>query len=156
MKAKWKRGIRVGFVALFLLAAGASLVGCADEYAAYPGYGGGYYASYSGYRPYYPYGYAPYRNYGPYYGAPYYGGPYYGGPYYGGGGATVVVSGSRNYAYRDGGYRSRNYAYRDRYGRWHNRADNVRSRKTTRSAVKRSTPLPRYENDDERRYYTPR
>ena len=132
-----------------------SLVGCA-EYVAYPGYGGGYYASYSGYRPYYGYGYAPYPSYGPYYGSPYYGRPYYGGPYYGGG--TVVVSGSRNYAYRDG-YRSRN-VYRDRYGRLRRtdnvRSDNVRSRKTTRSAVKRSTPVPQYESDDERRYYTPR
>jgi hypothetical protein len=152
MKAKWRRGIRVGFLALLLLGAAASLVGCADEYVARPGYGGGYYASYSGYRPYYGYGYAPYRPYGPYYGSPYYPGQYYGGPYYGG--ATVVVSGSRNYAYRDG-YRSRNYTYRERDGRWH-RTDKVRSRKTTRSAVNRSTPAPRYDNDDERRYYTPR
>jgi hypothetical protein len=153
MKANWRKGVRVGFLALFLLGAAVSLVGCADEYVAYPGYGGGYYASNSGYRPYSPYGYAPYRYYGPYYGAPYYGGPYHGGPYYGGG--TVVVSGSRNYVYRDG-YRTRNYAYRDRYGRWHNRAGNLRSRNTTQRAVKRSTPMPRYENDDERRYYTPR
>jgi hypothetical protein len=151
MKANRREGFRVGFFALLVMGAAASLVGCADDYG-YRGYGGGYYASYSGYRPYYGYGYAPYRPYGPYYGSPYYGGPYYGRPYYGG--ATVVVSGSRNYAYRDG-YRSRSHTYRDRYGRLH-REDNVRSRKTTRAAVKRSTPAPRYENDEERRYYTPR
>jgi hypothetical protein len=152
MKAKWRKGIRAGLLALFLVGAAAGLIGCADEYVAYPGYGGGYYASYSGYRPYYGYGYAPYRSYGPYYGSPYYGQPYYGRPYYGG--ATVVVSGSRNYAYRDG-YRRGSYTYRDRYGRWH-RADKVSSRKVTRKAVTRRTPPPRYENDEEQRYYTPR
>ena len=141
MTANWRRGIREGFLALFLVGTGVGLIGCADDYVGYRGYGGGYYASYSGYRPYYGYGYPPYRYYGPYYGAPYYG-AYSGGPYYGGG--AVVISGSRNYAYRDSYYRSRH------------RTDRARSRRVTRNAVNRRTPAPRYENDDERRYYAPR
>jgi hypothetical protein len=143
MKANWMERVRLGFLTLFLLGAGASVVGCADEYVAYPGYRGGYYASYSGYSPYYGYGHAPYRYYGPYYGSPYYGAPYpyYGAPFYGGG--AVVISGSRDYAYRSG------------YRRGERRSDNARSRKVTRRSVNRRAPATRYENDDERRYYAP-
>jgi hypothetical protein len=125
-------------------------VGCADEYAAYPGYHGGYYAS-SGYAaapyPYYGgYGYGyPYRAYGPYYGSSYYGAGY---PYYGAG--SVVISTSHGYT-----------TYRDRFGRVHSRrsVNGVRStnratRQTTRTT--RTRTAPKYQRDDERRYYTPR
>src|SRR5207248_1256919 len=126
----------LGFCALLLVGAGAGLNGCADEYAG--GYRGGYYASYPGYRPYYGgygyYGYAPYRYYGPYYGSPY--------PSYGGG--SVVISGSRSYTYRNGYRRTQRRS-----------SDRTRSRRVTRPAVNRSAPV-RSENDDERRYYTPR
>jgi hypothetical protein len=144
MKTNWAKWIRLGLLLLAGIGAGG-LVGCADEYAAYPAYGGGYYASYrAAPYPYYgPYGYR-YRAYGPYYGGPYYGGPYYGGN-------TVVVSGSRGYAYRDS------------YARWHNRRDRTHTQSTTRSGRTttrnvrtRSTTVPRYQNDDEKRYYTPR
>lgn len=127
------------------------LTGCADEYAAYPGYyHGGYYASYAAPNPYYgAYGY-PYRSYGPYYGGNYYGygGPYYGygSPYYGGG--TAVISGSRSYV------SGNRYVYRDRYGRVHTgRAVN---RRTSRTSETRRGRLPQYQSDDERRYYSPR
>ena len=147
MNRKWTKRIRLGLLLLVGIGAGGGLVGCADEYAAYPGYRGGYYAS-SASGPYYsPYGY-PYRAYGPYYGGPNYGygSPYYGGPYYGG--SSVVISGSRS------------YTYRDRDGRWHNRRDNRRdnrrTRSTTRSVRTRTTPVPNYQNDEENRYYTPR
>src|SRR5436309_2873229 len=95
MKTIWAKKVGRGLLLAALIGAGMGLAGCADEYAAYPGYRGGYYASYSAPYPYNGgYGY-PYRAYGPYYGygAPYYG---YGTPYYGGGGA-VVISGSRSY-----------------------------------------------------------
>jgi hypothetical protein len=154
MKPNWKRGVRLGFLTLFLLGAAAGLVGCADEYVGYPGYRGGYYASYSGYRPYYGYGYAPYRSYGPYYGSPYYGSyygaPYYAGPYYGGG--TVVVSNSRDYRTYRGDY----HTYRGGYHRQYRRAETTRSRQVTRRVTKKQTAVRRYENDDERRYYGPR
>jgi hypothetical protein len=143
MKTKWAKRIRLGLLLLAGIGAGGGLVGCADEYATYPGYRGGYYASYTS-GPYYsPYGY-PYRAYAPYYGGPYYGygSPYYGGPYYGG--SSVVISGSRT------------YTYRDRYGRWHNRRDNRRTRSTTRNVRTRTTTAPQYQSDDENRYYTPR
>lgn len=140
MKTNWVKGIRLGFCALALAGLGTGLTGCADEYVGYPGYRGGYYASYPAYRPYYGgygyYGYPPYRSYGPYYGAPYYGGGYYGG-------GTVVISGNRN------------YAYRNNYRRTQRRDQRTRSRNVTRPAVKKSTPA-HYDNDDERRYYTPR
>jgi hypothetical protein len=117
------------------------LVGCADEYAAYPGYGGGYYASYATPHPYYGgYGY-PYRAYGPYYGRPYgYGGPYYGG-------ASVVVS------------RSSSYRHRDQSGRWHDRRRTNRNTsrvQTTSRTTRTRTQVPQSENDDEQRYYAPR
>ena len=69
MKTNWVKGIRLGFCALVLVGISGGLTGCADEYAAYPGYRGGYYASYPAYRPYY-------GGYG-YYGYPYYSYPYY-------------------------------------------------------------------------------
>jgi hypothetical protein len=130
-----------GLLLLGLIGAGVGLVGCADEYAAYPGYRGGYYASYGAARypyyggygygyPYGAYGY-PYRAYGPYYGSPYYGG------------ASVVISGSRNY-----------YTYRDRYGRVHTSRDLRRNRSTTRKTQTQSTHVRRYDNDDEQRYYS--
>lgn len=123
--------------ALLLAGAGVVLAGCADEYAAYPGYGRGYYASYSGYSPYYyGYGYAPYRSYGPYYGSPY----YYGGPYYGTG--AVVVA------------RSRSYTYNDRYRHWQNRRRTSENRGVTRRAQR--TPRVQYQNDEESRYYNQR
>jgi hypothetical protein len=141
MKTSWVTKIRRGLLLVGLLGAGVGITGCADEYAAYPGYRGGYYASYAA-RPYpyyggYGYGY-PYRAYGPYYGGGYYG---YGAPYYGG--ATVVVSGSRS------------YTYRDRFGRLQrartvNRDRGQTVRRTTRT---RSTRLPSYQNDEENRYY---
>jgi hypothetical protein len=143
MKANWMKGVRLGLLILILLGAGVGLVGCADEYVAYPGYRGGYYASYSGYSPYYGYGYAPYRYYGSYYGAPYYGAPYYGGPYYGGG--AVVVSTSRDYS-----------TYRGGYYRRYRRGETTRSRQVKRRVVKKQVPVTRYESDDERRYYGPR
>src|SRR2546423_4253932 len=91
MKTSWVKRFYKGLLLVGLLGAGAGLVGCADEYAAYPGYRGGYYASSYGGRPYPSYGYGypygaygyPYRAYGPYYG---------GYPSYGG--ASVVISGS--------------------------------------------------------------
>ncbi|MEY2484862.1 MAG: hypothetical protein QOH39_510 [Verrucomicrobiota bacterium] len=120
------------------------MIGCADEYAGYPGYGRGYYASYPGYRPYYygtGYGYVPYRSYGPYYGSSYYGAPYYGG------GATVVVSRDRAY--------SRTNAYRYRQNRTvRARTSNVRTNNVTRPVKK--TQRPDYQNDDESRYYPAR
>jgi len=129
---------------LLLFGAGISMIGCADEYAAYPGYGRGYYASYPGYRPYSygtGYGYVPYRSYGPYYGSPYYAAPYYGG------GATVVVS-------RDRAYRRTN-AYRHRQNRnVRARTSNARTNNVTRPAQK--TQRPDYQNDDESRYYPAR
>jgi hypothetical protein len=140
MKTSWAKKIYQGLLLLGLVGAGVGMVGCADEYAAYPGYRGGYYASYSA-APY-PYygGYSyPYRAYGPYYGGPSYG---YGSPYYGR--STVVISGSRS------------YAYRDRFGRVHNRRNGNRVRRTSRTTQSRSTQLPGYQSDDERRYYTPR
>lgn len=142
MKTTWANKIRQGLVLVGLIGAGAGLVGCADEHYGYgyPGYNGGYYASYS--RPYYPYygGYGyPYRAYGPYYGSSYYG---YGNPYYGG--STVVVS------------RSRNYAYRDRYGRTYSRQNANRVRNTSRKVRTSRTQIQQDQNDDERKYYTPR
>jgi hypothetical protein len=148
MKTAWAKKVYRGLVLVGLMGAGVGFVGCADEYAAYPGYRGGYYASYSAGYPYYGgYGY-PYRAYGPYYGGPSYG---YGSPYYGGGGATVVYSGSRS------------YTYRDRYGRLHttrrhanaNRVRNTSST-TTRSPRTRTTRVPGYQSDDESRYYNNR
>ena len=130
---------------LGLIGAGVGLVGCADEYAAYPGYyRGGYYASSAPYR--YGYGY-PYGGYGyPYggYGYPYRAyGPYYGGyPYYGG--ASVVISGGNR------GY----YTYRDRYGRLHTSREVRRTRGTARKAKAQSTEVRRTDSDDERRYYS--
>jgi len=144
MKRRCLKGLGRSLLLAGLLGAGVGLVGCADEYAAYPGYHGGYYASYaSAPYPYYG-GYAyPYRSYGPYYGGSYYG---YGAPYYGG--ARVVVSGSRT------------YTYRDRYGRLHTRRNVNRARNsnratttTTRTRGVRTAPA---DNDDESRYYTPR
>lgn len=151
MKTSWMKKIQRGLLIAGLAGAGVGLVGCADEYAAYPGYHGGYYAGYSSAPyPYYGgYGY-PYRAYGPYYGG-YYGGPYYGygSPYYGS--SRVVVSGSRT------------SSYRDQYGRVHYRrpANRVRTtgttgRTTTTTTTHRRTPngrTLRYDNDDERRYY---
>lgn len=145
MRTTWVNKLYRILLLVGLIGAGVGLVGCADEYAAYPRYRGGYYASYSRPYPYYGgYGY-PYRAYGPYYGGPYYG---YGSPYYGG--TTVVLSGSRG------------YTYRDRYGRTYTRRNASRVRNTgtttnTRTTRPRSTiRAQRYDNDDERRYYTPR
>src|SRR5438874_4062026 len=105
---KTKRSTKALALSL-LIGAGLGLIGCADEYAAYPGYGRGYYG-YTGYHPsYYGYG-APYANYSPYYGAPY----YYGGPYYGT--RSVVVTRDRTYVH--------NNAYRYRYRQ--NRTNAVR------------------------------
>ena len=138
MKTNMAGRVRTALSALVLLGAALSLIGCADEYVAYPGYGRGYYASYPGYRPYYgAYGYGPYRHYGPYYSSPYY-------PYYGSG-AAVVVSGSRSYGYRDG------------YGRSFRRDGKFRSRKEKRRVINRSQQvLSRDDQDNERRYYQPR
>ena len=142
MKTSWVKRIRRGILLVALIGTGAGMVGCADEYAAYPGHRGGYYASYSAPYPYYGgygYGYGyPYRAYGPYYGGGYYG---YGSPYYGR--STVVVSGSRG------------YAYRDRYGRVQ-RARNVsreRGQTVRRSSRTRPARLPSDQNDDESHYY---
>jgi hypothetical protein len=143
MKTTWVKRLRQGLLLTGLVGAGLSLAGCADEYAAYPAYRGGYYASYRAPYPYGGYGY-PYRAYGPYYGRPY--GYGYGAPYYGG--ASVVIS------------RNRNYGYRDRFGRWHNRRDADRSsnrtRATTRTTRTQRTQVQPSENDDENRYYSPR
>jgi hypothetical protein len=142
MKRSWLKSFHRGLLLVGLLGAGLGLAGCADEYAAYPRYHGGYYASYAATPyPYYGgYGY-PYRSYGPYSGGPYYG---YGSPYYGG--TRVVVS------------RSRSYTYRDRYGRLHTRRNVNRVRKTARATTThtRTIQTPRSDNDDENRYYTPR
>jgi hypothetical protein len=128
-----------------LLGAGAGLVGCADEYAAHPGYHGGYYASFApAPYPYYG-GYAyPYRGYGPYYGGAYYG---YRAPYYGS--TRVAVSGSRT------------YSYRDRNGRLHTRRNvtrvhNNNNRTTTTTTRSRAIHTSPADNDDESRYYAPR
>ena len=141
MKTSWvKRFYRV-LLLLGLVGAGVGLVGCADEYAAYPGYRGGYYANY-GSAPYYGYGY-PYGGYGAY-GYPYRAyGPYYGYPSYGG--ASVVISGSRS-----------SYTYRDRYGRLRTSRDVRRARGTPRrSRIQTpSTEVRRTDADDERRYYS--
>src|SRR4051812_37545074 len=96
MRRNWVTKFRQGLLLTALAGAGMSLVGCADEYATYAGYRGGYYASYSAPYPYYGEGYGyPYRAYGPYYGRPYgYGGPYYGGT------PAVVVSRPSSYGYR--------------------------------------------------------
>ena len=141
MKTRWVTRIRRGLLLAALLGAGAGMVGCADEYGAYHGYRGGYYASYSAPYPYYGgygYGYGyPYRGYGPYYG----GGYGYGAPYYRS--SAVVVSGNRN------------YAYRNRFGRTYSARnvsrDNTQTvRRTTRT---RSARVPSYQSDDEKRYY---
>jgi hypothetical protein len=135
MKTVW---VKAGISLAALIGAGMGLVGCADGYYAHPG---GYYASYTGssYYPYYgAYGY-PYRAYGPYYG---YG---YGYPYYGG--SAVIVSGSRN------------YAYRNHYGRTYYRRNVDRVRNTSRTTRTRSATVQRqrqYQNDDERKYYQTR
>ncbi len=147
MRRNWVTKFRQGLLLTALAGAGIGLVGCADEYAAYPGYHGGYYASYSSPYPYSGgYGY-PYRAYGPYYGRPYGYGYGYGGPYYGG--SSVVVSRS-----------SSSYRYRDQNGRWHDRRgvnrNTNRVRSTSRATTRTRTPLPRSENDDEQRYYGPR
>ncbi len=145
MKTRWLKHLQKGLLLLGLLGAGVALVGCADEYAAYPGYyRAGYYGTYAS---------APYPYYGGYYGYPYGGygypyrayGPYYGGyPYYGG--ASVVVSTGRS------GY----YSYRDRYGRVHTTRDLRRSRTTTGKTERKSgsTQVRRYDSDDERWYYS--
>ena|SRR5689334_9068645 len=152
MKTRWVKKFSRGLLLVGLIGAGMGLAGCADEYAAYPGYHGGYYASYSAPSPYYGgYGY-PYRSYGPYYGG-YYGSPYYGygAPYYGSG--AVVISGSHSYV------SGNRYVYRDRFGRLHRRTANDRVRRTsrtTRSERQTTTRLPAYQSDDEQRYYTPR
>src|ERR1700760_3938670 len=128
MKTTWVKKVSRGILLTGLAAAGISLAGCADEYAAYPGYyHGGYYASYSAPSPYYGgYGY-PYRAYGPYYGG-YYGAPYYGyAPYYGSG--SVVISGVPSY-YNGG----RSFVYRDRYGRVH-RTNAVNQTRQTRQTT---------------------
>jgi hypothetical protein len=159
MKTHWVKKILRGLLLATLIGAGASLVGCADEYAGYPGYHGGYYARASTYPYYGGYGY-PYRAYGPYYGSGYYGygAPYYGygGPYYGG--ASVVVSSNNVYGYRNG-YAYRNgYTYRDRYGRVITRRTNhpnrVRTARTRTTRTQSGTQVPPYQNDDERRYYS--
>jgi len=142
MKTSWAKKIRQGLLLAGLISAGVGLVGCADGYYAHPGYASGYYANYSG-GGYYPYsgGYGyPYRAYGPYYGSSYYRAGY-GYPYYGS--SSVVVS------------RSRSYAYRDRYGRTYTRQNTNRVRNTTRKTQTRRT-VQQYQNDDERKYYTPR
>ncbi|HEY4282286.1 MAG TPA: hypothetical protein VGM62_04415 [Chthoniobacterales bacterium] len=141
MKTSWATKIRRGLLFAALLGAGTAMVGCADEYGAYHASPGGYYASYSAPYPYAGYGYGygyPYRGYGPYYGGGYYG---YGGPYYGG--ASVVVSNSHG------------YAYRDRYGRGYRTQNVNRNRVQTvkRTTRTRSTQARSYQNDDERRYY---
>jgi hypothetical protein len=143
MKTKWAKRFCRAFLLVGLAGAGIGLVGCADEYAAYPGYRGGYYASYHAGYPYYSgYGY-PYRAYGPYYGS------YYGGyPYYG---TSVVVSGSNHYAYRD---RYGRVYTRRHVNRIRNNNRTTRRTETTRTTRTRST-VPRYQQDDERRYYTP-
>ena len=115
------------------------LAGCADEYAAYPAYRGGYYASYRAPYPYYRgYGY-PYRAYGPYYG-------YYNRPYYGS--SAVVVS------------RNRTYGYRDQYGRWHDRRVVNRNTNRVRNTARQNPPRRQIkqssDNDDETRYYNNR
>ncbi|MEY2539063.1 MAG: hypothetical protein QOG67_2803 [Verrucomicrobiota bacterium] len=144
MNTRLSSKIRTVLSSLLLFGAGISMIGCADEYAGYPGYGRGYYASYPGYRPYYygtGYGYVPYRSYGPYYGSSYYGAPYYGG------GATVVVSRDRAY--------SRTNAYRHQQNRTvRARTSNVRTNNVTRPVKK--TQRPDYQNDDESRYYPAR
>jgi hypothetical protein len=151
MKTTWVKKASRGLLLAGLVGAGIALGGCADEYAAYPGYyHGGYYAGYSA--PYYgAYGY-PYRPYGPYYGG-YYGAPYYGySPYYGGG--SVVVSSGRSYVSGN-----RTYVYRDRYGRVIRRSAADRTRRTTTRPTyqrQRATRAPQYQNDDERRYYPER
>jgi len=141
MKTNWVKRFCRGLLLTGLVGAGLGLAGCADEYAAYPAYRGGYYAGYHGSYPYYGgYGY-PYRAYGPY--AGYYR-PYYGSPYYGG--STVVVS------------RNRAYGYRDRYGHWHNNRRVVnrntnRTRTTSRNNKARRQVQRSSDNDDESRYY---
>jgi hypothetical protein len=141
MKTTWAKKVYQGLLLLGLVGAGVGLVGCADEYAGYPGYRGGYYASYAATpSPYYGgYGY-PYQAYGPYYGRPYYGySPYYGG-------ASLVVSNSHGYYTYDHGRR----VYHRRNA---NRVRNTRrTTTTTRGAATR--PQYQYQNDDERRYYT--
>ena len=136
MKTNWVKRVRLGLCAAVVLGVGATLVGCADEYAVYPGYRGGYYTGYYGAAPYYGgyYGYAPYRRYGPYYGSPYSVAPYYrtGG----------VVSSSRSY--RNSHYRS------DR-----RRSRTAHSRRVTRRASKKTaTRTPQYQSDDESKYYS--
>jgi hypothetical protein len=142
MKRCWPKRFQRGLLLVGLLGAGLGLVGCADEYAAYPRYHGGYYASYAATPyPYYGgYGY-PYRSYGPYYGRPYYG---YGSPYYGN--TRGVVSGRRT------------YTYRDRYGRLHTRRNANRARNISRTTTTRTRSIQpsRSDNDDENRYYAPR
>jgi hypothetical protein len=147
MTTNWVNRIRKGVLLTGLVAAGLGLNGCADEYAAYPGYRGGYYASYaSAPSPYYGgYGYGyPYRAYGPYYGRPYYG---YGSPYYGG--STVVVSRNRS-----------SYTNRGRFDRWHNRRqisrNTNRAQTPSRATRSRANQSRQSDNDEEGRYYTPR
>jgi len=151
MKTRWVKKFSGSLLLAGLIGAAMGLAGCADEYAAYPGYRGGYYASYSAPYPYYGgYGY-PYRSYGPYYGG-YYGSPYYGygAPYYGS--SAVVISGSRSYV------SGNRYVYRDRFGRLHRRNATDRVRRTSRTthSERQTTRLPKYQSDDERRYYAPR
>ena len=143
MKTTWGKRCWRGFLLFSMAGAALGLAGCADEYVGYPAYRGGYYASYAAAPyPYYGAGYGyPYRAYGPYYGG-------YGYPYYGG--SSVIISGSRS------------YVYRDRYGRVRDRRANQQYRRTTRNQQQvrgtrtRSTTVRQYQNDDERRYYTPR
>ena len=144
MKTNWVNRFCRGLLLTGLVGAGLGLAGCADEYAAHPGYRGGYYASYRAPYPYYGgYGY-PYRAYGPYYGS-YYHRPYSGYPYYGG--STVVV-------------RNRSYGYRDQYGRWHNRRAVNRNANRVRKTARNNPPRRQIEqssdNDDETRYYNTR
>jgi len=143
MKTSWAKKLSKGLLLGGLLAAASGLVGCADDYYANPGYyRGGYYGSYAsapypyyggyGY-PYGGYGY-PYRTYGPSYGG-------YGYPYYCG--ASVVISGSRT------------YTYRDRYGRLHTaHRDARRTRAGVRKTQTTSPQISRDQSDDERRYYS--
>lgn len=144
MMTNWAKRFCRGVLLTGLAGAGLTLAGCADEYAAYPGYRGGYYANYGvSARPYYGgYGY-PYRPYGPYYG--YYGRPY-GYPYYGT--SAVVVS------------RNRSYGYRNQYGRGHNRRAVNRNTNRVRTGARNNPPrrqnLQSSDNDDESRYYNRR
>ena len=88
--------MKMRYLTLFVvICAALGLVGCADYYAGYPGYG-----AYSG----------P----GPYYG----GGPYYGRPYGGYPGSVTVAVGDRPYYTRGAGYWSGNRYYVWKPGHW--------------------------------------